>query len=134
MKKIAFIVGSFHKNFVTQMLQAARETANQEKLKIIKEIWVPGSMEKPIMVKKLLLQKNVDGIVVLGIIEQGETKHGFVMANAVISSIINLQTEFMKPIGVGILGPEITPSQIPSRVEAYAKDAVLAVSKMLQIL
>lgn len=57
-----------------------------------------------------LSNNNVDGAVALGIIESGETKHGLVMANSVINAIIQLQLEFMKQIGVGILGPEILPS------------------------
>jgi len=37
----------------------------------------------------------------------------------------------MKPIGIGILGPEILPSQIPSRLRPYARDAVKALAMML---
>ena len=35
--------------------------------------------------------------------------HGKTMADAVLPALIELQLEFLKPIGVGILGPEITP-------------------------
>jgi 6,7-dimethyl-8-ribityllumazine synthase len=45
--------------------------------------------------------------------------------------MIQLQMELMKPIGVGILGPEILPSQIPSRLKPYAKEAVIALKEML---
>ena len=68
---------------------------------------------------------------VLGIIERGETKHGLVMGQAVISALIQLQLEKMKPIGIGILGPEILPNQIESRLLTYAKKAVEAVKVML---
>ncbi|WP_017040996.1 hypothetical protein [Vibrio genomosp. F10] len=37
-----------------------------------------------------LSQVNIDGAIVLGIIEKGETKHGLVMASAVIDSVIHL--------------------------------------------
>lgn len=134
MKNIGFVLGSYHKELITRMCEVARQTAETEKCHVREEIWVPGSMEKPIAIKKLLLREDIDGVVVLGIIEKGETKHGLVMATAVIHSIINLQTELMKPIGVGILGPEIFPSQIASRIEPYARNAVLAVSAMLKIL
>ena len=33
---------------------------------------LPGSMEKPLAVKKLLLNKGIDAVAVLGIIEKGE--------------------------------------------------------------
>ena len=88
-------------------------------------------MEKPLALKKLLMDSEVDGVVVLGIIERGETRHGLVMAQSMSDAIINLQLEFMKPVGMGILGPEILPSQNPSRVRPYAKAAVRALENVL---
>jgi len=130
-KRIAIIIGSFHKEQTTEMLEEARATASACQLEIVAEQWVPGSMEKPLALKRLLLREEVDGAIVLGIIERGETKHGFVMGHTVIAAIIQLQLELMKPVGVGILGPEILPSQIPSRLRPYAKKAVLALQSML---
>lgn len=134
MKKIAIVLGSFHKDHMPKMLEAARETAKEEGVQIVEEVWVPGSMEKPIAIKSLMGRKDIDGIAVLGIIEKGETKHGFIMANVVIKSIIDLQLEFMKPMGVGIIGPEVTPSQIPARVVPYGKKAVAALAEMFRVL
>ncbi len=133
-KNIAVILGSFHKSESTEMLDEVRQYASAHDFNIVEEIWVPGSMEKPLALKSLLIRPDVDGAVVLGIIEKGETKHGFVMADAVINAIINLQLEYMKPVGVGILGPEILPSQIPSRVRPYANAAVAALSVMFPVL
>jgi 6,7-dimethyl-8-ribityllumazine synthase len=81
--------------------------------------------------KRLLQQEQVDGALALGIIEKGETKHGLVMGYAVINAIIQLQLELMKPIGVGILGPEIQASQIPARLKPYTREAVIALKEML---
>ena len=129
---IAVIIGSFHRAYGEIMLAQARETAMHEGLQLDEPTWVPGSMEKPLALKKALKRADIAGAVTLGIIERGETGHGLVMAQAVIKSIIDLQLETMKPVGVGILGPEITPEQIQSRLEPYARDAVLAVSWMLR--
>jgi len=128
---IAIVLGSFHRSKVEQMLEQARVTAKECELNIVAEQWVHGSMEKPLALKRLLMEEEVDGALALGIIESGETKHGLVMGYAVINAIIQLQLELMKPIGVGILGPEILPSQIPSRLKPYAKEAVIALKEML---
>ena len=45
-----------------------KDEIKKHSLTIVKEIWVPGSMEKPLAVKKLLLNKEIDAVVVLGII------------------------------------------------------------------
>ncbi len=131
MKNIGIVYGTFHRDYVNQMLEAVRSRAVEKKVKIVAEVSVPGSMEKPLAIKRLLMQKEIDAVVVLGIIEKGETKHGLVMADAVIQAIINLQLEFMKPVGTAILGPEIHPSQIPPRVIGYALNALNAVCVMM---
>jgi len=131
MNKIAILLGSFHKEESNEMLAEVKTFADKKNLEIIKITWVPGSMEKPMALKKLLMQEDVDGVVVLGIIERGETKHGMVMANVVVKSIVELQLEYMKPVGVGILGPEILPDQIQTRVRPYALSAIKALKHML---
>jgi riboflavin synthase len=132
MKNIAIVLGSFHKDMVSEMLEEARKTAKELGVNIIEEVWVPGSVEKPLALKRLLLRPQVHGAVALGIIERGQTKHGLVMGQSVMSAVIDLSLEFMKPIGMGILGPEIDPEQIEPRLLPYARAAVEAAVKMIE--
>lgn len=131
MRNIAIVLGSFHKKEVDQMLDEARKTAAEHGLTVVEEVWVPGSIEKPLALKRLLMRDDIDGCVALGIIERGATKHGLVMGEVVYDAIIRLQLEFMKPIGLGILGPEILPEQIEPRLLPYARAAVIATAQML---
>ncbi len=131
MPRIAFVAGAFHKTEVEQMLAEAAATANELGLEVSEVVWVPGSLEKPLALKRLLLRNDIDGAAVFGIIERGETKHGLVMGQAVLQCILQLELETMKPVGVGILGPEILPDQISSRLLPYARDAVRALAHML---
>ncbi|MEM7304863.1 MAG: 6,7-dimethyl-8-ribityllumazine synthase [Pseudomonadota bacterium] len=133
-RNIAVVLGSFHKSEALEMLDEIRKYSAEHELNIIEEIWVPGSMEKPLALKKILAKPSIDGAVVVGIIEKGETKHGFVMASSVIDAIINIQLEYMKPVGVGILGPEIMPEQIPPRVRPYARSAATAMNTMFDVM
>ncbi len=131
-KNIAVILGRFHREESEQMLDEAKKTAQEFGLEVILVSEVHGSLEKPLALKRALLRDDISGAVALGIIEKGETKHGLVMGATVMTAIINLQLETMKPIGVGILGPEIQPSQITSRVRPYAREAVVALAMMLE--
>jgi 6,7-dimethyl-8-ribityllumazine synthase len=133
MPNIAIVLGAFHKKEAEEMLDEARKTAAEHGLTIVEEIWVHGSIEKPLALKRLLMRDVVDGCVALGIIERGQTKHGLVMGEVVYDAIIRLMLEFMKPIGLGILGPEILPEQIPPRVRPYAREAVIATAQMLGV-
>ena len=130
-KSIAIVVGSYHKESVEKMVEKAKAVASDNNL-IVEEVnWVPGSMEVPLQIKRLFLRDSIDGAVVLGIIENGETKHGLVMGKAVIDSLLNLQLASMKPIGFGIIGPGAKPEHIEERLIPYAENAVLALSEML---
>lgn len=131
MPRIAFIAGAFHKTEVEQMLAEAAATASELGLDVVEVVWVPGSLEKPLALKRLLLRDDIDGAAVFGIIERGQTKHGLVMGQAVLQSILQLQLDTMKPVGIGILGPEILPDQISPRLLPYARDAVRALAHML---
>lgn len=131
MKRIAIVLGSFHLEKVNEMLDEARKTAAELSVEIAEEIWVHGSIEKPLALKRVLQKESIHGAVALGLIERGETKHGLVMGQVVYDAIIRLSLEFMKPIGLGILGPEILPSQIPSRLRSYAREAVKAAVQAL---
>jgi len=128
---ISLVVGAFHREACKTMVSEALSVAKTLGLDVREEVWVPGSMEKPLAAKRLLAREDIDAVVVLGIIERGETAHGRVMGQAVIQTLINLQLETNKPVGVGILGPEILPEQIPPRLGPYAQDAVRAVHAML---
>ena len=130
-KSIAIVAGSYHKESVEKMVEKAKAIASDNNL-IVEEVnWVPGSMEVPLQIKRLFLRDSIDGAVVLGIIENGETKHGLVMGQAVTDSLLNLQLASMKPIGFGIIGPGAKPEHIEERLIPYAENAVLALSEML---
>ena len=133
MSRIAILAGAFHKPQVERMINEVQKFCTEANHTIVGITWVPGSMEKPLALKRLLAQSDIDGVVVLGIIERGETAHGLVMANAVLPKIIQLELETNKPVGIGILGPEIYPSQIEPRVESYARKAIKALHDMLTI-
>ena len=128
---IVIVAGSFHRELVEKMVEEARRTASENNLIVEEVSWVPGSMEVPLQLKRLLLRESIDGAVVLGIIEKGETDHGFVMGTAVTKGIIDIQLTSMKPIGYGIIGPGAEDEHIRERLVSYARKAVLAVGTML---
>ncbi len=132
-KNIALVVGSFHKKEAEIMLKAAYQTAKECNLNVLKEIWIPGSYEAPLALKRLMMKHEIDGAAVLGIIERGETKHGMVMGQSVSDAIISLQLEFMKPIGIGIIGPEVLPEQINVRLIPHAQNAIKALKTMIDL-
>jgi len=130
-RKVVIIAGEYHKDTVKQMLREVDSILSDYNLSIFDTCWVPGSMEKPLALKRFLKLDEVDAAIVLGVIEKGKTMHGEIMGHSVINAILSLQLEFMKPIGVGIIGPGVTDDQIEERIVPYARNAVKAVASML---
>ena len=131
MKNIAIVCGSFHKEEMEKMLGFAHDQASKEGLIVSEVVWVPGAMEVPLAVDRLLADDGIDSVACLGIIEKGQTQHGLAMGQAVIKSIIELQLVHEKPVGLGIIGPGAEPQHIGPRLEPHARAAVSAISSML---
>ena len=131
MTNIAIICGSFHKTEIERMLDMARDQAQKENLTITEVIWVPGAMEVPLALSRVINNPEIHGAACLGIIEKGSTQHGLAMGQAVLSSIIDVQLESDKPIGLGIIGPGAEPQHIEPRLEPHARAAIAAISSML---
>ena len=131
MPNIALVCGSFHREFIEQMLDHARQEAIEHELEVLEVVWVPGAMEIPLAIDRLLANEEIDGVACLGIIEKGQTQHGLAMGQAVIKSIIELQLVHEKPVGLGIIGPGAEPEHIEPRLEPHARASVAAISSML---
>ena len=129
--KIAAVCGSFHKKEIESMLEYALDEAKKHSIEISEVIWVPGSMEVPLALNRVIA--NYDAAICLGIIEKGETLHGSAMGNAVIKSVVDLQLTHNKPIGLGIIGPGAEAHHIEPRLEPHARAAVNAVYVMNQM-
>ena len=127
---IAIVCGSFHKNEVSKMLEWASNEASKHELTVVDTVWVPGAMEVPLALERLLARDDIHGAACLGIIEKGQTQHGLAMGQAVIKSIIDLQLNWNKPVGLGIIGPGAEPEHIEPRLEPHARAAIAAISSM----
>ena len=113
------------------MLEWAKEESLQHGLEIAEIVWVPGAMEVPLAIDRLLSLENIAGAACLGIIEKGQTQHGLAMGQAVIKTIIELQLVHEKPVGLGIIGPGAEPEHIEPRLEPHARAAIAAIATML---
>jgi 6,7-dimethyl-8-ribityllumazine synthase len=90
---------------------------------------VPGVYDMPLAVKQMLQRKGIDGVVTLGAVIEGETKHDEIVIGQAARKLTDLSVEYDKPVGLGITGPGMTRLQAEDRIE-NAKAAVEAVVKM----
>jgi 6,7-dimethyl-8-ribityllumazine synthase len=128
--KIAVVVSEFNKEVTSRMLSVAKEKAEKLKLTITRVCEVPGAYDMPIVVDTLLQKKNVDGVVTLGAIIKGQTKHDEVIAYSTAKSLTELSLKYQKPVSLGITGPGMQERHAYARIRPVAERAVEAVLKI----
>jgi 6,7-dimethyl-8-ribityllumazine synthase len=124
---LAIVAAEFNRALVDAMIASALDEARREGAVVsLPPARVPGCYETPLVVSKVIARKDVDGVVVLGYIERGETQHGEVMGHVVHAALVRLAIERGKPVGIGIIGPGATQAQADERKDPYARAAVRA--------
>jgi 6,7-dimethyl-8-ribityllumazine synthase len=130
---LGIVVSEFHADVTERMLVRAEEHAAFRGMTVTHVVKVPGVFDMPLALKRLIRRDDVDGVVALGAVVQGETGHDVVIMAQTARQIADLAVEYEKPIGLGISGPGQTKEQALDRVEK-AREAVEAVAKLLQTL
>ena len=124
------MVSEFNEEVTSRMLSVAEEKAKMLKLKIIYICKVPGAYDMPIIVDALLQKNNVDGVVTLGAIIKGQTKHDEIIAHSTAHALTILSTKYQKPVSLGITGPGMQERHAYARIRPVAERAVEAILKI----
>ena len=124
------MVSEFNQEVTSRMLSVAQEKAKTLKLKITYTCRVPGTYDMPIIVNVLLQKKDVDGVVTLGAIIKGQTKHDEVIAHSAARALTELSLKYQKPVSLGITGPGMQERHAYARIRPVAERAVEAILKI----
>lgn len=127
--RIGAVVSEFNYDITMMMLERAKEHAQFLGAEITQTVKVPGVFDMGLPIKKLLERKDIDGVVALGAVIEGETEHDEIVIQHASRKIADLAVEHGKPVGLGISGPGMTRLQAEERIER-AKAAVEAVVKL----
>lgn len=129
---IGIVRAKFNEEYTHEMLEAAKEQANKRRLEVVEILEVPGAHEIPVATAKLLEHDEIDGVAVLGAVIKGATDHDEVICQNVSKQLLELQCEHGKPVGFGVIGPNVSWSQVETRTEKYAHGAVNAVADTVE--
>ena len=127
--RLGAVVSEFNYDIGMMMLERAKEHAHFLGAEIKQIVKVPGVFDMGLPIKKLLERKDIDGVVALGAVIEGETEHDEIVIQHASRKIADLAVEYGKPVGLGISGPGMTRLQAQDRIER-AKAAVEAVVKL----
>ena len=107
-KKIFAIIVSEWNEVVTEaMFEGAFNTLRENgvrKENIIRKD-VPGSFELSLAAQRMAAKEEVDAVICIGCVIQGETKHFDFICDAVANGLTNVALKYNKPVIFGVLTP-----------------------------
>jgi 6,7-dimethyl-8-ribityllumazine synthase len=129
--RVAIVASEYNFDVTLLMLERAKEEVEFLGATLGPVVKTPGVYDMPLAVKVLYGRKDVDAVVALGAVIEGETGHDEVVMNQAARKLTDLSVEYGKPLGLGISGPGETRLQAQDRIE-NAGNAVRAVVKMVR--
>jgi len=130
--KIVFLVSDFNEDLTFKMINTAKEKVKDLDLNLVKVYHASGSYDIPLLAKWLFEKTDIDGIVTLGSIITGETKHDEVISNSTSKTLQEISLKFSKPISFGIIGPAPSRKHVEKRIIPVSKHAVESLNQTLQ--
>jgi 6,7-dimethyl-8-ribityllumazine synthase len=103
--KIGIVVSEWNREVTQELEKGAREAllAHGVKSESLLIHRVPGSFELPLGAKLLLENKDIDAVIILGCVIQGETRHFDFICQAVSQGCMNVGLEYHTPVVFGVL-------------------------------
>jgi 6,7-dimethyl-8-ribityllumazine synthase len=104
-KKIAIITAQWNVDITHSMTVACMQTLLQHGIQKedIRQIDVAGSFELPYVAQYTIRNEQVDAVICIGCIIQGETRHFEFIAQATANGIMQVGLQYEKPVLFGVL-------------------------------
>jgi 6,7-dimethyl-8-ribityllumazine synthase len=131
-EKLGFVVSDYNADITHLMSKIGQEHAEFLGAKVTKMIRVPGAFDMPLAVRKLVEKKEIDGVVCLGAVVEGDTEHDQIVAQNAARKIADISVKSGKPVSLGVSGPGMTRADGVKRIESYAKRSVESALKMIR--
>ena len=132
MVKLGICASEFNWDIVGPMVEFAKQHARFLEAEVIAEVLVPGVYDLPLAAKKLAERNDVDAVVTLGAVIEGDTGHDEIVMQHATRKLMDLAVQSGKPVSLGISGPRMTRVQALERVNDYARRAVEAAVKTVK--
>lgn len=105
--KIGIVTAEWNYEITSALLKGAIDTLKKAGIKEDKIIgkWVPGSFELTLGAQYLAEFTDVDAVICIGCVIQGDTKHFDFICDAVAKGITDLNIKYNIPVIFGVLTP-----------------------------
>jgi 6,7-dimethyl-8-ribityllumazine synthase len=135
-KKIGIVVSKWNDSITYSLLDGAVNTllsANVLKDDIL-IVEVPGTFELPFAAQRILKKKNLDAVICLGCVIQGETRHFDFICDATANGIMRVSLDNELPVIFGVLTTDTLQQAIDRSGGLHGNKGIEAAATALQLL
>lgn len=106
-RRFAIIVAEWNEEITEALAKGAVKTLLQYKVEEenIVRVNVPGSYELTFAAQKMAQRSDIDAVICIGCVIQGETKHNDYINHAVAQGLTTVSLKYDKPVIFGVLTP-----------------------------
>lgn len=135
--KVGIVVSRWNSMITDKMLDGALKALkgngiSEDDITVVK---CPGSYEIPLTVQKVLENRDVDGVIAIGVVIRGGTPHFEYVCDAVNRGITDLILKHNKPVAFGVLTTDDVKQALERAGDKGNKggEAALALLEMISI-
>jgi 6,7-dimethyl-8-ribityllumazine synthase len=134
---VTILVTSWHNEITDALLAGAERALKNSGNDVYTIVRVPGAFELP-LAAKWAAEDNVDAIIALGVVIQGDTPHFNYVCDAATQGLTQVQLEYGIPIGFGLLTVDtaqqaLDRAGLPNSKEDKGAEAVEAAIHMARL-
>ena len=135
-KRFAIVVAQWNDDITEPLFDGAHHALIElgaKKENIIRKN-VPGSFELPLAAQQMAEKKNIDAVICIGVVIQGDTPHFDYICQAVAYGIMKVNLKFNKPVAFGVLttlNKKQALERAGGKLGNKGEEAALTVVKML---
>ncbi|MDQ3394918.1 MAG: 6,7-dimethyl-8-ribityllumazine synthase [Bacteroidota bacterium] len=135
-KKFAVVISEWNEEITGALYSGAYETLiahGAKKENIIKK-WVPGSFELTLGAQWMAQKPEIDAVICMGCVIQGDTKHFDFICQSVAQGLKDVALKYNKPVIFGVLTPNTLQQAIDRAGGKYGNkgdEAAITAIKML---
>ena len=135
-KRFALLVAEWNDEVTEALASGAYETLIKHNVKKenIEKRYVPGAFELTLAAQKFASKDEIDAVICIGCVIQGETKHNDYINHAVAQGLTNVSLKFDKPVIFGVLTPNTQQQALDRAGGKYGNkgdEAAITAIKML---
>ena len=136
--KIGIVVSEWNDEITLSLLEGAKkaflENGVEEENLIIK--FVPGTFELPLGAQYFLEGTNVDGVLAIGVVIQGETRHFDFVCSGATNGIMDVMLKYNRPVSFCVLTDNTMQQSLDRAGGKYGNKGIetaIALLKMIDL-